>query len=341
VITIPEGRRQATFQVTTTGGLQTVTTIVLTASYGGVTRTFTLTVTPTPNAPEGGDGTGGGSETGDGTGTGGSTGTPPSQDCVYYDLECQQEKLRRAEEARRKAEELLEEEDLSEDELEDISTEDEAFLRAPLEAAIQKLEEARVALTPSGSSAGPSIFSVITQSSTLVPPSQVATAEAAVQAAIQHLRQFIQRVNSLLAAGRIPSRGPGLIADAQAIIRLLGGTDNTVPIVATPVNAQMTASVGTGTGTPADQATISVGECVTLRLLVKFQRGEFMDVTQHPNTTFFTAPPRGTFTAKNVWCPANADANKVITIYGRYRGPSGQTITDTVIIHVRRNDGKT
>jgi putative inorganic carbon (HCO3(-)) transporter len=92
-----------------------------------------------------------------------------------------------------------------------------------------------------------------------------------------------------------------------------------------------------------DQATINVGECITLRLRVRFKgTNTYVDVTNDPNTGFFTEPPRGQFPARNVFCPTAADANKIFTVYGRYCDPcSGICITDTVIIRVRRTNGTT
>jgi streptogramin lyase len=108
-----------------------------------------------------------------------------------------------------------------------------------------------------------------------------------------------------------------------------------------PTNADMKIlTIGTGT-VNHDQGTINVGECATLQLLVKFRTGAFIDVTNDPNTRFFLDPPRGNFTSKNVWCPGPDDANKVLTVYGYHYSPSGQqSIKDTVIIRVNRNDGR-
>jgi hypothetical protein len=84
------------------------------------------------------------------------------------------------------------------------------------------------------------------------------------------------------------------------------------------------------------QATISVGQCVTLELQVRFAGyNQYLDVTHDPNTGFFTDPNGGEVTG-NVFCAPAADANKTLTVYGRYRDPvSHVSATGTVIIHVR------
>jgi hypothetical protein len=84
------------------------------------------------------------------------------------------------------------------------------------------------------------------------------------------------------------------------------------------------------------QATIGVGECITLKLGVRF-RGvqEYTDMSLDANTSYFTDPARGTFSSKNVWCATAQEANKVLTIYGRYRDPAtGVSVTGTVIVKV-------
>jgi virginiamycin B lyase len=116
-------------------------------------------------------------------------------------------------------------------------------------------------------------------------------------------------------------------SNPTAIVRLL------------PTNADMYVSaIGSSPNTGSrDQVTVHLGDCVTLKYLVKFRTGAFIDVTEDPNTRFFLDPPRGVFTAKNVWCPTAADVDKSLTIYGRHYSPTGeQAITDTVKVLVRR-----
>jgi len=94
-----------------------------------------------------------------------------------------------------------------------------------------------------------------------------------------------------------------------------------------------------GLGHP-DQASINVGTCVSLRLVVVRQSGSTIttqDVTNDPNTTFFTSPSRGTFSGTNgsVWCATAAECNLEFPIYGQYLDPCTHTIQrDTVHIHV-------
>jgi hypothetical protein len=87
------------------------------------------------------------------------------------------------------------------------------------------------------------------------------------------------------------------------------------------------------------QQTVKVGQCVTLQLRMRRTgTATYEDVTQSPNTTFFTDPVRGQFAAKNVWCPTQADVNTNIALYGRYRDPvSGVFTTSTVHVTVRPN----
>src|SRR5262245_36545811 len=80
---------------------------------------------------------------------------------------------------------------------------------------------------------------------------------------------------------------------------------------ALPTNVLMTIASINGvanTGAP-DQATISAGDCLSLKLLVKFRTGDFIDVTNDPNTEFLTDPAHGHFTSGNVWCATEGDAD--------------------------------
>jgi hypothetical protein len=101
--------------------------------------------------------------------------------------------------------------------------------------------------------------------------------------------------------------------------------------------ARLFVSAVDGTPTRLDQVDISVGQCVTLTLVLRTSSGAPVDVTQDANTTFFTDPPRGTFTAKNIWCPTAAERDRFVTIYARHINPATQlTITDSVLIRIRR-----
>ena len=79
-------------------------------------------------------------------------------------------------------------------------------------------------------------------------------------------------------------------------------------------------------------------------MLVKFRGADTVDVTHDPNTTLFTDPARDGFNVlnhNNVFCPTAGDANRTFTLYGRAFSQSDhQVITDTLIFHVRRSDGR-
>jgi len=110
-------------------------------------------------------------------------------------------------------------------------------------------------------------------------------------------------------------------------------------LIVPSTNADMyVESIGGAANTGSrDQVTVHLGQCVNLRLTVKFRTGPFVDVTNDPDTIFFLDPPRGTFSAKNMWCPTSADVDKALTIYGKNSRPSaGQSITDTVKVTVRQ-----
>jgi hypothetical protein len=89
-----------------------------------------------------------------------------------------------------------------------------------------------------------------------------------------------------------------------------------------------------------DQASINLGTCVTLQLVIIRQTGSVItteDVTTNSNTHFFTDPARGTFSGPNgsVWCPTSAECNLEFPIYGTFFDTcTGTTFTDTVHIHV-------
>jgi hypothetical protein len=101
--------------------------------------------------------------------------------------------------------------------------------------------------------------------------------------------------------------------------------------------ARLFVSAVDGTPTRLDQVEIAVGQCVTLTFVLRTSSGGLVDVSQEANTTFFTNPSRGTFTARNVWCPTEADRDRFVTIYARYfHAATQQTITDSVIIKVKR-----
>jgi hypothetical protein len=145
------------------------------------------------------------------------------------------------------------------------------------------------------------------------------------------------RVDVITNAASNPDRVP-----VQGIGVATGGSN----LPAIPANALLFASAINGqatSGTP-DQVFVSVGQCVTLTLLVKFRGTDFVNVTQDPNTAFFTDPARDGFDRlnhSNVFCPTAADANRTFPIYARAFSQSDhQVITDTLIVHVLRNDGR-
>jgi len=92
----------------------------------------------------------------------------------------------------------------------------------------------------------------------------------------------------------------------------------------------------TGTGsvqTSADQATLGLTGCATLRFVIVSQPGSIVtDVTS--KTTFVTDPTRGTVTG-NIFCVSAADCNHQFPVYGIYHDPcSGTNLVATVHITV-------
>src|SRR5690242_11428791 len=62
-----------------------------------------------------------------------------------------------------------------------------------------------------------------------------------------------------------------------------------------PTNAAMYISAINGRAYHADQATIAVGQTITLALRVKFRSGATVDVSTDAGTTFSTSPAHGIF----------------------------------------------
>jgi hypothetical protein len=85
-----------------------------------------------------------------------------------------------------------------------------------------------------------------------------------------------------------------------------------------------------------DRATIDVGDCIKLKLEVRFKgTSNYVDVTHSPNTTYFTDPAIGSITG-NEFCATSNTENKTFPIYGRYTDPVTKVgVTDTVIVTVR------
>jgi O-antigen ligase len=86
------------------------------------------------------------------------------------------------------------------------------------------------------------------------------------------------------------------------------------------------------------QIHLNAGQCIVLDLTVKYTgTNTYVDVTNDPNTTFFTNPTQGQFTSKNVWCALNSDKNKEFPIYGQYCNPCDNVcVRATVHVHVNR-----
>jgi HYR domain-containing protein len=107
-----------------------------------------------------------------------------------------------------------------------------------------------------------------------------------------------------------------------------------------PVTAQMGGcpSITPHLSITSGGADVHVGDCVTLQLLVVRNNGHTTtttDVTNDPNTRFFTDPPQGHFTSKNVLCATAADCDKAFTIFGVYFDPCTlANQTASVSLHV-------
>src|SRR5438874_446530 len=121
---------------------------------------------------------------------------------------------------------------------------------------------------------------------------------------------------------------------------LLGSAPLAVQAQCPQVEINLTVlSVTGGTQNSIDQATLNVGGSVTLRLIITRRSGTTSTATDEStstNTTFFTDPARGLFTAKNVFQATAAQCNLQFPIYARFHDTcSGSTFTDTVHITVR------
>lgn len=90
-----------------------------------------------------------------------------------------------------------------------------------------------------------------------------------------------------------------------------------------PIKAELILAVDGG-APHTSKAAVAVGQCVTLRLRVKYRNGAVAELTEAPTVTFSASPARGEFSGGNVWCPQPEDAGRKITLYGRYAGSSGQ-----------------
>src|SRR5437773_2813485 len=118
--------------------------------------------------------------------------------------------------------------------------------------------------------------------------------------------------------------GPGLVgvaALAAVMTVRLEGTAGAAAPDTLPAYARMYIVAIDGKPYHSDQATVSVGQTITLALQVRFRSGATVDVSTNAGTTFITSPARGTFNSVNTWSPLVGDANKAFPIYGRYTNP--------------------
>jgi probable HAF family extracellular repeat protein len=94
--------------------------------------------------------------------------------------------------------------------------------------------------------------------------------------------------------------------------------------------------VGAIDGIPTHKAVISPGQCVRLKLRVKYRNGAVAELADDPSLQLSAAGARGPFTQTNVWCPQPGDAGRTITLVGRYTSPSGRQLLGKLTLTVRR-----
>jgi probable HAF family extracellular repeat protein len=81
---------------------------------------------------------------------------------------------------------------------------------------------------------------------------------------------------------------------------------------------------------------LSPGQCLTLRVRVKYRNGAVADIADDPNLRFAAAAGRGRFTESNVWCPQPEDAGRTITLSAWYTAPPGRQFLSKVTVSGRR-----
>src|SRR5262249_31552650 len=126
----------------------------------------------------------------------------------------------------------------------------------------------------------------------------------------------------------------GAAALAAAITGGLSTRADAAAASTIPTNAAMYISAIDGQAYHSDQATISVGQTITLALRVRFRSGATVGGSTDAGTTFSTSPPYGIFKTRNTWSPLATDANKAFAIYGRYVNPVSHASISTTV-HVK------
>jgi hypothetical protein len=127
---------------------------------------------------------------------------------------------------------------------------------------------------------------------------------------------------ALSGSGIMPNGGPPGDGGAAALV---------------PTKAELFITAIDSTPASGKQATVSVGQSVTVRLRLKFKNGAVAETSDDPLVRFFTSPVGGRFMARNVWQAGKENAGKTIKLYGRYYSPfSRRAIVDSVTITVQR-----
>src|SRR5205823_8628600 len=79
-------------------------------------------------------------------------------------------------------------------------------------------------------------------------------------------------------------------------------------------------------GVPASgpKVIVSVGQTVSLKLLLKYKNGAVAEVTTDRTTRFSASPARGKFTGAGTWTAQAGDAGRTATLTGSWTLPKSR-----------------
>ena len=105
-----------------------------------------------------------------------------------------------------------------------------------------------------------------------------------------------------------------------------------------PVKVELIAVVE-GAPVRTDKVVVFPGQCVALRLRVRYRNGAVADLGDDAGFQVSAEGGRGQFTATHVWCPQPEDAGHTVTLEGRYLAPSGKQLLGKRRVTVRKAAG--